>query len=100
MWPFIVYLDGKKLLTGAFSLTCLTVPYRVTYSHQIFAALGHTDELNSFIGLAREHCVDAKNGLEGQLEEIQCRLLELGSHIATPRDSGNEGRLRTCVVYD
>jgi cob(I)alamin adenosyltransferase len=30
----------------------------------IFHALGHQDELNSSLGIAREHCVLSKNGLD------------------------------------
>lgn len=58
----------------------------------VFNALGCADELSSFVGLAREHCLEAGNALPAQLEEVQCRLQELGSHIATPRDSASDGR--------
>ena len=63
-----------------------------------FDALGATDELSSFLGLAREHCTAAGAPanlieLSAQLEQTQCRLQELGSHFATPRDTGSEKRL-------
>eukprot|EP00040_Diaphanoeca_grandis_P017142 m.89057 g.89057 ORF g.89057 m.89057 type:complete len:237 (-) comp26257_c0_seq3:42-752(-) len=59
----------------------------------VFMALGSTDELSSFIGVSREHCLLAGNKLETQLEEIQCRLQELGSHIATPRDNSSHSKI-------
>eukprot|EP00041_Stephanoeca_diplocostata_P011157 m.180974 g.180974 ORF g.180974 m.180974 type:complete len:251 (-) comp18440_c0_seq1:1015-1767(-) len=98
-------LDGEQKFkiytrTGDKGTSMLFTGERRAKDDIIFTALGHTDELNSFIGLAREYCVDANNGLEGQLEEIQCRLLELGSHIATPRDSGNEGRLLRTTFHE
>ncbi len=33
----------------------------------IFHALGHQDELNASIGIAREHCIMANNGLDDML---------------------------------
>jgi cob(I)alamin adenosyltransferase len=60
---------------------------------QVFEALGCTDELSSFIGMAREHSLDAGNTLPPQLELAQGQLQELGSHIATPRDSSRGGKL-------
>jgi ATP:cob(I)alamin adenosyltransferase len=49
-----------------------------------FSALGDVDELNASVGLAREHCAGSSAALEAQLVEIQCRLLDVGSAIATP----------------
>jgi hypothetical protein len=45
------------------------------------------DELSSFTGLAREHCTNVPElaALVAELEVVQCRLQELGSHVATPR---------------
>eukprot|EP00002_Diphylleia_rotans_P013193 TRINITY_DN256_c1_g2_i6.p1 TRINITY_DN256_c1_g2~~TRINITY_DN256_c1_g2_i6.p1 ORF type:complete len:242 (-),score=50.17 TRINITY_DN256_c1_g2_i6:108-833(-) len=59
----------------------------------VFEALGATDELNSFVGLAREHCVISQNNLEPKLEEIQCRLLDIGAHVATPRLASDESKI-------
>uniref|UniRef100_A0A6B2LK24 Corrinoid adenosyltransferase MMAB n=1 Tax=Arcella intermedia TaxID=1963864 RepID=A0A6B2LK24_9EUKA len=50
--------------------------------------MGTVDELNSHLGVAKEYCL--KSGvpeivdLVPSLEEIQSRLLDLGSHVATP----------------
>lgn len=49
-----------------------------------FSALGDVDELNASVGLAREHCAASGVGIEAQLVEIQSRLLDAGSAIATP----------------
>eukprot|EP00485_Elphidium_margaritaceum_P004032 CAMPEP_0202689186 /NCGR_PEP_ID=MMETSP1385-20130828/4511_1 /ASSEMBLY_ACC=CAM_ASM_000861 /TAXON_ID=933848 /ORGANISM="Elphidium margaritaceum" /LENGTH=182 /DNA_ID=CAMNT_0049344285 /DNA_START=250 /DNA_END=794 /DNA_ORIENTATION=+ len=53
----------------------------------IFEALGDTDELNAAVGVAREYCVTSNNGLDEKLMEIQSRLLDIGSAIATPATS-------------
>lgn len=63
----------------------------------VFDVLGSVDELNSHVGykldsslwfhssrLAVQHCILEKNGLEFFLEEVQCRLLDIGTHVATP----------------
>lgn len=60
---------------------------RAAKDDDIFWALGDTDELNSAVGVAREFCLEADNGLVDQLEEIQSRLLDVGSAIATPATS-------------
>lgn len=68
-------------------------------SDLVFETLGAADELNASLGLAREHCAQLTqklnnqqetqraenlNSLEYQLKEIQSRLIDLGSTIATP----------------
>jgi cob(I)alamin adenosyltransferase len=63
----------------------------------IFEALGATDELNAAIGVAREHCLHADNGLAGMLTEVQSRLLDVGAAIATPRDRSSEAKLAYTV---
>ncbi|KAK3242904.1 hypothetical protein CYMTET_47427 [Cymbomonas tetramitiformis] len=57
---------------------------RAAKDEAVFWALGDTDELNSSVGVAREFCLEANNDLVEQLEEIQSRLLDVGSAIATP----------------
>ncbi|CAG8467271.1 13946_t:CDS:2 [Cetraspora pellucida] len=59
----------------------------------IFHSLGTVDELNSSIGIANYYCKKAGNGLDEKLIEIQCKLIEIGSNIATPRSSSNESKL-------
>jgi len=50
----------------------------------VFEVLGHQDELNAVIGIAREHCALTRNGLDEMLIEIQSRLFDLGAAVATP----------------
>ena len=52
---------------------------RLEKEHAFFQALGDTDELNANIGLARQHCTADLSSLDDQLQEIQSRLLDLGS---------------------
>eukprot|EP00742_Colponemidia_sp_Colp-10_P005428 GILJ01005800.1.p1 GENE.GILJ01005800.1~~GILJ01005800.1.p1 ORF type:complete len:215 (-),score=24.09 GILJ01005800.1:65-709(-) len=59
----------------------------------IFEALGDTDELNAHIGAAKEWCVAVDASLVEKLSEIQSRLLDLGSNIATPRATSAESKV-------
>jgi ATP:cob(I)alamin adenosyltransferase len=68
----------------------------------IFEALGDVDELNANIGMAREYVLETLStsgnlaslqSLSEQLAEIQSRLLDLGSAIATPLDSSSPEQL-------
>ena len=63
----------------------------------LFSALGDVDELNASIGLAREYCAVGDVGLENQLVEIQSRLLDVGSAIATPASSSSTSQLARVV---
>ena len=60
-----------------------------------FEVLGHQDELNAIIGIAREHCIISSNGLEDMLAEIQSRLFDLGAAVATPSTSSQDKRQYT-----
>ena len=55
-----------------------------------FEALGNQDELNAVLGIAREYCSLSNNGIEPMLMEIQCRLFDIGSAIATPPSSSTQ----------
>ena len=62
---------------------------------QVFEALGDTDELNSMLGAAREFALGV-HGLEDlpeQLEEIQSRLLDVGSAVATPLATSSDAKV-------
>jgi cob(I)alamin adenosyltransferase len=60
----------------------------------VFEVLGEVDELNSFIGVAREFCLLQENlaDVTEQLAEIQSRLLDAGSTIATPPSTSTEAQ--------
>lgn len=60
-----------------------------------FEVLGHQDELNAVIGIAREYCILSNNGLEDMLAEIQSRLFDLGAAVATPSTSSQDKRQYT-----
>eukprot|EP00051_Salpingoeca_urceolata_P001548 m.41843 g.41843 ORF g.41843 m.41843 type:complete len:245 (+) comp11494_c0_seq3:196-930(+) len=63
---------------------------RLAKSAPVFQSLGSIDELNAAVGLAREHCDIAGNGLGQQLFAIQCCLIEIGSHVSSPTAPGGE----------
>ena len=95
--------------TGDSGTSSLYSGERRSKSDVVFGALGDVDELNSSIGIAREHIKntirelekcqsgsDVENNkkicslkVEEELEEIQSRLLDAGSAIATPLNSSN-----------
>jgi len=51
---------------------------------ETFDALGDVDECHVAVGIAREFCTEDGNGLGDALAEIQSRLLDVGSCVATP----------------
>jgi cob(I)alamin adenosyltransferase len=54
----------------------------------VFEALGNVDELNASIGVCFEYSVLANHEtISNHLNSIQSTLLDLGSHIATPKTS-------------
>ena len=60
----------------------------------VFQALGDTDELNSHLGVALQHASAARGTLAPQLEQVQSRLLDVGSAIATPISQSSERKLQ------
>jgi cob(I)alamin adenosyltransferase len=72
----------------------------------IFNALGDVDELNSSLGVAFAHIqADATVSgaaieLSDQLIEIQSRLFDVGSAVATPLSSGSDEKLAKVVFSD
>lgn len=102
------FLPGKKLhasaasdaasrykiytKTGDQGTSSLYNGNRAAKDDMVFWALGETDELNSAVGVAREFLRESRNHsnlakLSSQLEEIQSRLLDVGSAVATPLDT-------------
>jgi len=55
----------------------------------VFHVLGDIDELNAVIGISREYCAIALNGLEDILTEIEWELFDLGAAVATPLQSSS-----------
>lgn len=63
-----------------------------------FEALGDTDELNANLGVVVAHMRSSTHSsqfesLATNLQMIQSRLFDVGSHIATPLNSSNEARI-------
>jgi cob(I)alamin adenosyltransferase len=86
--------QGFKIYTktGDKGTSALYTGERLSKDAQVFQTLGAIDELNAHLGLAREYMAKDSNGLQ-QLEEIQARLIDVGSHVATPRDSEQDKKV-------
>ena len=67
--------------TGDTGTTSLFGGTRVPKHHIRIESYGTTDELNSWIGLIRDHVED--KGVKSLLQEIQDRLFVLGAQLAT-----------------
>lgn len=79
--------------TGDDGSSCLYNGERRGKDDLVFAALGDVDELNSVVGLAREFALPLDGQLGNQLEQIQSRLLDVGSAIATPIPTSSDAKL-------
>ena len=76
--------------TGDKGTSALYTGDRLPKNDPIFDSLGAIDEINANLGMAREHCLSIgglDNKVHEQLQEIQARLIDLGSHVATPKSS-------------
>lgn len=71
---------------------------RLEKDNDFFKALGDADELNASLGLAREYCGSLDVG--PQLIEIQSRLLDIGSAIATPMDGSSSAAQLSRAHFD
>lgn len=69
--------------TGDDGTTGLADGSRLPKDHIRIEAYGIVDELNSVVGLARQHA-DAVEGLDEALARIQNDLFDLGADLATP----------------
>ncbi|CAL4139016.1 unnamed protein product [Meganyctiphanes norvegica] len=70
--------------TGDRGDTSLFNGQRTNKNGAFITALGNTDELSSYIGLAKEFALEKDIEFVDQLEKIQCILQDIGSLIATP----------------
>lgn len=88
--------------TGDKGSTSLYNGERRSKADPVFEALGHTDELNAQLGVAREHCQQLVDLAElcSQLTVIQSRLLDVGSAIATPIDTSSAAKLSRVTFAD
>lgn len=73
---------------------------RISKSSDYFEALGNTDELNGFLGLAAEYCRQEGNTLGPWIDEIQSRLMDVGACIATPLSSSPERKIARTVFQE
>uniref|UniRef100_A0A7S3VUM6 Corrinoid adenosyltransferase MMAB n=1 Tax=Dunaliella tertiolecta TaxID=3047 RepID=A0A7S3VUM6_DUNTE len=90
--------DGKRFRiytrTGDSGTSSLYTGQRLPKDCSFFEALGDVDELNSAVGMAREFVLGISDTLADQLAEIQSRLLDVGSAVATPSDPTNSAGMK------
>lgn len=82
--------------TGDAGTSSLYNMQREPKDHEYFNALGDTDELNALVGVSCEHCLQTEHlsALTERLYEVQSRLFDVGSAIATPLDTSSEKQLK------
>lgn len=88
------YTDKMKIYTrsGDAGQASLFNGQRAYKDEAVFHALGDVDELNSALGVAAAFLSNEK--LLQQIEDIQSRLLDVGSAVATPLQSSSEAKLQ------
>jgi len=91
--------------TGDGGSSCLFNMERRSKDDVVFEALGDSDELNVAVGVAREFAQEMSEGaldptLIERLTEIQSRLLDVGSAVATPLDKSSAGKLKRVDFAD
>lgn len=69
-------------------------------SDAVFAALGDTDEVAAALGVAAEFCSPELDRLRTQMQWVQCRLLDIGSAIATPHTTTTDERKRERTIFN
>jgi len=79
-------------------MTVLFDGRRVPKHHLRLETYGTLDELNSHLGLAAAGC--GHQGLKDQLQALQRQVMVLGSDLATPLGSANEGKIRRIGTED
>ena len=87
--PFSIYTK-----TGDKATTSLYTGDRLPKTAIYFQVIGTVDELNSNVGHAVAHCQEEKvpRIQIQQLQDIQNRLFDIGSHVATPRGPDTDER--------
>ena len=85
--------------TGDAGTSALFTGERRAKNDDVFQSLGAVDEVSSLLGLARCALPASQPPLllAAQIEEVQCRLQDLGSLIATP-DPTTRARLSVCLL--
>ena len=90
---------GMKVYTrtGDGGRSSLYTGERRSKAAAVFSVLGDVDELNCAVGVAREFAATDLPAREGcplgeQLEEVQSRLLDVGSAVATPPGSASDAK--------
>jgi len=91
---FLMKKSSVYTRTGDEGFSCLYTGERRRKDDTYFRVLGLIDKVNTTIGLARQYCLQDNNQLESQLKDIQIRLFEIGSAIATPRNSIQQGKVK------
>ena len=103
--PSQVYRFKIYTKTGDKGTSSLYNGQRKAKTDAVFTALGDVDEVNAHLGVVAAHCqeaappTDAHALVATQLAEIQARLLDVGSAIATPLDESSARKVAV-VTFD